>query len=130
MIASLTLSNQSPLYFLKSEGSDDEAGRSEAGSDSDDDDDSDASRASSSSDDEHQWKQSVKEQYRKIQKERKQQMREEKYLKEKAAAKNSALGNGDSQVKEPKFFELKDGVEYFGSGSSKKPNELIYNEKL
>lgn len=95
----------------------------------DDDQDSDA-RAESSSDDEHNWKQSVKEQYRQIQKERKQKERQERH-KEKSLKNGASIGaDKEAHAKEPKFFELKDGVEYFSSNSSKKPNELLYNEKL
>ncbi|RMZ93568.1 Nucleolar 10 [Brachionus plicatilis] len=79
--------------------------------------DSDDSGSESSSDDEHQWKQSVKEQYKQIQ--------QEKRLKEKMERKKQ------DNVKQPKFYELKDGLDIYSSSShNKDTNEIIKNEKM
>lgn len=81
-----------------------------------DSDDSDGSE--SSSDDEHQWKQSVKDQYKKIQQEKRQ--------KEKLERKNQ-----DNSQKQPKFYELRDGLDLYSSGSKNRDtNEILKNEKM
>lgn len=80
-------------------------------------DDSDKSGSESSSDDEHQWKQSVKEQYKQIQ--------QEKRLKEKLERKKQ------ENVKQPKFYELKDGLDLYSANSNNKnTNEILKNEKM
>lgn len=85
-------------------------------------DDSDKSSvAESSSDDEHQWKKSVKEEFRKLQQEKKLKERREKHL----MNKNSS---SKPQVKEPKFYEIKEGASVFSN--NKNPGEIIKNEKL
>jgi len=67
----------------------------------------------SSSDDEHQWKQQVKEQYKKVNREKKARERLDKV----------------SSAKQPKFFEIKEGLEFF-SGSRKKTEEAVRGEKM
>jgi hypothetical protein len=84
-------------------------------------DDSDASKAESSSDDEHQWKKAVKEEYKKVQQEKKQKERKEKMLQ-----KNS---NNNNQIKEPKFYEIKEGASVY-SNNKKSTDTIIRNEKL
>ena len=77
-----------------------------------------------SSDDEHNWKMQVKEQFKKIQKEKRDKEKAERYL----ANKNSNSANYQ-QIKQPKFFELKEGMEFYSS-ANKNPNEIIKNENM
>ena len=97
---------------------------------------------SSSSDDEHKWKQEIKDQYRQIQKEKKAKARLEKFQKNNSAtptngaSKRMSTGNdansGDPSLngtKQPKFFEIKDGFEYF-SKNKKTSNDLLKNETM
>lgn len=95
--------------------------------DSSDDDDDSSSASESSSDDEHQWKQSVKDQYKKIQMEKRANKRTaESSLKPKTS---SASSNNLPASKQPKFFEIKDGMEYFKS-SSNTAKSVIQGEKM
>jgi hypothetical protein len=86
---------------------------------------------SSSSDDEHKWKQEIKDQYRKIQKEKKAKARFEKVKNNSANGKSITNKNGSisEDVKQPKFFEIKDGFEYF-SKDKKNSSDLLKTEKL
>ena len=88
---------------------------------------------SSSSDDEHKWKQEIKDQYRQIQKEKKAKARLEKFKNNSANGKSITNKNGSipqsEDVKQPKFFEIKDGFEYF-SKDKKNSNDLLKTEKL
>lgn len=84
----------------------------------DSDKSSDESRDESSSDDEHQWKQSVKEQYKQIKQENQLKKRQERRQEQQSAASSS---------KQPKFYELKDGLEYFKPSSN---NKIVQSEKL
>lgn len=95
---------------------------SKSGNSDDDSSDESCSESSSSSDDEHQWKQSVKDQYKQIQDEKRA-----KRAMDKSAVKQSTgvTNNG----KQPKFYELKDGLEYFKSSSETSKN-VIRSEKL
>lgn len=89
---------------------------------SDDNRDDDQSGNESSSDDEHQWKQQIKDQYKKVNKERKLKERQEKYNNKKEQVEASS-------AKQPKFYELKEGLEYF-SANKKKTDEVMRNEKM
>lgn len=84
----------------------------------DSDKSSDESRDESSSDDEHQWKQSVKEQYKQIKQENQLKKRQERRQEQQSATSSS---------KQPKFYELKDGLEYFKPSSN---NKIVQSEKL
>lgn len=62
-------------------------------------------------------------------------MKEERKAKErveKLTKSNQQNNNSNNQQKEPKFFELKEGVEYFKSKSNgaRTTNDIIKNEKL
>lgn len=86
------------------------------------------SDSESSSDDEHKWKQSLKDQYKKVKQEKKAKERLDKLVQQ----KKITINNNESQS----FFELKDGLEYFSSSSKSNgkknntTNEIIKNEKL
>lgn len=96
---------------------------SKSGNSDDDSSDESSSESSSSSDDEHQWKQSVKDQYKQIQDEK----RAKRAMDKSAAAKQSTAVTNNG--KQPKFFELKDGLEYFKTSSETSKN-VIRSEKL
>lgn len=81
-------------------------------------DESDKSAVESSSDDEHQWKKAVKEEYKKVQREKKIKERKERM-------QNKSNNN---QIKEPKFYEIKEGASLYSN--SKNTNDIIKNEKL
>jgi hypothetical protein len=86
----------------------------------------------SSSDDEHKWKQEIKDQYRQIQKEKKAKARLEKFKNNSSNGKSTITDNKNglaSDVKQPKFFEIKDGFEYF-SKDKKNSNDLLKTEKM
>jgi len=100
----------------KSDESDDENMESDAHTNSGD---------SSSSDDEHKWKQEIKEQYKKVKAERKAKERLEKF---KNKSKNEAVA-AKEEVKQPKFFEIKDGFEYF-SKNNKNSDNILKSENL
>ena len=87
------------------------------------DNDSDKSgEPESSSDDEHQWKKAVKEEYKKVQHEKKLKERRER-LQNKT--------NGNNQIKEPKFYEIKDGATVYSNNNKNKTTDaIIKNEKL
>lgn len=108
---------------------------------SEDHDDSDSDRSSepsSSSDDEHQWKQSVKDEYKQIQNEKRLQKKQDKMSSEvmRKNLKNSSLAGGKQNVvdsKQPKFFEIKDGLEFYkpsDKSKSQQANNIIKSEKL
>lgn len=93
-----------------------EADRSDRGGSSSDDDDSGSD--DSSSDDEHTWSQQVKKEYKEIQTQKKKQA---------AAAKSLS-----QPIKQPKFFEIKEGLEYYStSGDNKKLNsDILRRERM
>ena len=86
---------------------------------------------SSSSDDEHEWKQTMKEQYKKVRAEARAKERAEKMS---PASNRSTSAAAEKKANEPKFFELKEGVEYFGAGGKNSrgnaASDIIRNEKL
>ena len=76
----------------------------------------------SSSDDEHQWKKAVKEEYKKVQHEKKLKERRERMQNK---------NNSNNQIKEPKFYEIKDGASVYSNGNKNKATDaIIKNEKL
>lgn len=95
-------------------------------SDEDSSDDESSDDEPSSSDDEHRWKQSVKDQYKQIQKEKRE--------KQASKARSQISTTKSDLAKQPKFFELKDGQEYFkSSGKTTKGNVtkgIMRTEKL
>lgn len=90
------------------------------------------SNESSSSDDEHKWKQEIKDQYKKIKAEKKAKDRADKlknrFSNDKNKSKSEATSAGE-QPKQPKFFEIKDGFEYF-SKNNKNSDNILKNENL
>lgn len=99
------------------------------GSDNEHDKDSDHSGGNeSSSDDEHQWKKQVKEQYKQVNREKKARERLEK-IKESQHSSRNKNDTNKSNANQPKFYEIKEGMEFF-SANKKKTDEVLRNEKL
>ncbi len=77
----------------------------------------------SSSDDEHQWKKAVKEEFKKVQ--------HEKKLKERRERMQNKNNLGNKQTKEPKFYEIKDGASVYSNGRKNNATDaIIKNGKL
>lgn len=92
------------------------------GSSDDDNSDNESAASESSSDDEHTWKE-YKKQYNELQKEKKQN--ERKNSNAKSSNKNNV------KLKQPKFYEIKDDVEYFSSKNSTNSGQnMLMREKL
>jgi ribosome biogenesis protein ENP2 len=98
-------------------------------SESEDDDEYDLSE--SSSDDEHEWKKTVKDNYKQLQKDKREGNRFNNNTTNKNTNQNLSLS-----VKQPKFYEIKDGLEYYstqvssGKESSRLNNEIIKKELM
>jgi ribosome biogenesis protein ENP2 len=96
--------------------------RKSSGSDGDENDEDDESE-SESSDDEHQWKQAVKDNFKQMQRDKKLARRDQK-------RNEQPVGQG-AQLKQPKFYEIKDGLEYYSSDRSSKLNkDIVRREQM
>jgi ribosome biogenesis protein ENP2 len=107
-------------------GSDSDRGGS---SESDDDEDDSGDGSESSSDDEHQWKQTVKDSYKQLQKDKKVARKQRPFS-------DSNTDQNSADIKQPKFYEIKEGLEYYNSASgsgkaaAKLNNDILKREQM